>query len=114
MSEYRKLKADVKARWLKALRGGYKSRQYRQGKEYLRRDDKFCCLGVLCDLSRLQDWSKAEDAGVMKYGKKAEEMPPPMVYRWAKLDPQAANDLAELNDNGKRFPYIAKWIEENL
>jgi len=39
--------------WVKALRSG----EYKQGQSYLRsRDGKFCCLGVLCDLTNRIDW----------------------------------------------------------
>ena len=39
--------------WVKALRSG----EYQQGRGCLRsRDDKFCCLGVLCDLTNRKEW----------------------------------------------------------
>ena len=37
----------IKARWIAALRSG----KYAQGYERLGQDDKFCCLGVLCELA---------------------------------------------------------------
>jgi hypothetical protein len=38
---------DIKQRWIDALRSG----QYQQGNDCLRdAQDRFCCLGVLCDL----------------------------------------------------------------
>lgn len=37
---------EVKAQWVKALRSG----EYQQGIGQLREADRFCCLGVLCDL----------------------------------------------------------------
>lgn len=48
---------EVKAKWLAALRSG----QYKQGPGYLRRNDQFCCLGVLCDLFAKEghgDWQE--------------------------------------------------------
>jgi len=41
-----KLKPEIKERWLEALRSG----KYKQTTGYLRDDDGFCCLGVLCDV----------------------------------------------------------------
>jgi hypothetical protein len=41
-----KMNPEVKARWVAALRSG----EYKQGKGALRLNNKFCCLGVLCDL----------------------------------------------------------------
>lgn len=37
------------AEWVKALRSG----DYEQGQDYLCRDGKFCCLGVLCEIQEL-------------------------------------------------------------
>jgi hypothetical protein len=37
------------AEWAKALRSG----DYEQGQDYLCRDGKFCCLGVLCEIRGL-------------------------------------------------------------
>lgn len=57
-----------KAMWLSALRDG----KYEQGTEYLYRDNKFCCLGVLeeiigtpkalaCDMGNAELWSYGVD-----------------------------------------------------
>ena len=43
------LDKKVKAKWLRALR----SNKYEKGKQYLCRDNKFCCLGVLNDLLKI-------------------------------------------------------------
>jgi hypothetical protein len=46
-----KLKPAVKKAWTEALRSG----RYTQGRETLRSNyDKFCCLGVLCELATAQ------------------------------------------------------------
>lgn len=37
----------VKEMWLHALRSG----EYKQGRNFLRDGDRYCCLGVLCDLA---------------------------------------------------------------
>ncbi len=38
---------EIKKKWVEALRSG----KYKQGKKVLRSgNEKFCCLGVLCDL----------------------------------------------------------------
>ena len=47
---------ELKQKWLDALRNG----KYKQGESYLRnRDNKYCCLGVLCEVANY-DW-KEED-----------------------------------------------------
>lgn len=65
MAEYNlpKLDPEKKARWLNALR----SEEYKQGREQLRSPgDKFCCLGVVCDLylkdTGQGEWQQEEDA----------------------------------------------------
>jgi len=40
------MKQEIKKRWVAALRSG----EYRQGKIQLKKENKFCCLGVLCDI----------------------------------------------------------------
>jgi hypothetical protein len=37
----------IKTQWVAALRSG----EYQQGRNFLRTDEGFCCLGVLCDLA---------------------------------------------------------------
>lgn len=38
---------NLKTKWVAALRSG----EYEQGRSYLNRDGKYCCLGVLCELA---------------------------------------------------------------
>ena len=38
---------EVKQQWVTALRSG----EYAQGNGHLRKDDEYCCLGVLCDIA---------------------------------------------------------------
>lgn len=38
---------ELKAKWIAALRSG----EFKQGREYFERYEKFCCLGVLCKVS---------------------------------------------------------------
>lgn len=63
-----KLKPEIKAAWVEALRSG----SYRQGRGQLKvpaeDGDRFCCLGVLCDLATregLVEW-RWEGRGVPK------------------------------------------------
>lgn len=45
---------EIKTKWVEALRSG----KYKQGKKSLRsrEGDKYCCLGVLCDLYAANKW----------------------------------------------------------
>lgn len=101
---------DVAKEWVKALRSG----EYTQGREWLRRSDNFCCLGVLCDL--------AVEVGVIPAPEKSSSgvtcyaydgmvgAPSGKVQTWAGLGNPVA--LIALNDIEKAsFEAIADFIE---
>lgn len=49
---------ELRTRWIEALAGG--DSPYRQGQSVLRDDeDRFCCLGVLCDLAQPEAWEQS-------------------------------------------------------
>lgn len=116
------MKAEIKAEWIAALRSG----NYRQGYGGLRsEEDKFCCLGVLCDL--------AVKAGVLgegrlnkfdheyEYGLEGESVSLPLeVMEWSGINNMVGRiapigSLIALNDGHKlSFEHIAIVIEEEL
>lgn len=87
----------LKTKWLRALRSG----KFPQQRNSVLKDDVgYCCLGVLCEVGHIR--SASETYIKSKVG----------GYR---VLPQAVQeDLAQMNDSGKRFRSIAKWIEKNL
>lgn len=127
----------VKDKWLAALRSG----EYKQGQESLHvkgedgEPDKFCCLGVLCDLAVkdglpcLVRGEAYDGSPVVTYDGDLALLPT-RVMNWAGLDsinpapkgyedPQRDSDryrstLASYNDMGMTFPEIANLIEEYL
>ena len=112
----RPMKAGVKKRWVAALRSG----DYTQGKGALRRGDGFCCLGVLCDVYRIEkgeEWVRDGDE-IWLFGGRAVDLPLE-VLTWAGLDPVLpipvidTHNLAELNDDEASFAEIADLIEAN-
>ena len=111
---------DVKNRWIKALRSG----DYDQGRTVLRKDNNYCCLGVLCDLY-LEDHNKGwrveevdhegwhleeinHDGFYLEemynktidyYCDDEDEMLPQTVQKWAGLeesDPRIADETGDL------------------
>lgn len=48
---------EDKNKWIEALKSG----EYRQGTDGLHIEDSYCCLGVLCDISKKGGWSKDVD-----------------------------------------------------
>lgn len=89
--------------WLEALESG----KYEQGHHYLKRDDRFCCLGVLCDLagSSHGDWDvHLPDSLVEQYG---------FFTNYGEVDRGAHDSLVCMNDTGASFAQIAAFIRAN-
>lgn len=105
------MNADVKAKWVEALRSG----RYKQGFEKLRSaGDEFCCLGVLCDIVDGDRWHRAFAATTYMhdnlYG-----LPPKHVQDTAGINENIVEDLVLMNDgNAATFHEIAEYIEANL
>ena len=108
------MKREVKAAWVAALRSG----EYSQTRGFLRVEDSFCCLGVLCDLH-----SKATGTPWVgdSYGYWS-TVPPQIVVEWAGLElpdpviiPDTGLSLTGVNDDmDKTFAEIADIIEGQL
>lgn len=108
---------EIKAKWVAALRSG----EYQQGRERLRAaNDKFCCLGVLCDIHSKETgtpWQYGDIDRNVYCGKTA--FLPESVADWAELTHvgpyiQSIGSLTNLNDGGSTFPQIADLIEKHL
>ena len=105
----KKLSTQEKARrlWVRALRSG----KYEWGKNHLHpTDDRYCCLGVLCEIAIKQ--------GIIEsYLQRATGLPD-KVRLWAGLDTAIGDfsnkSLAEINDDATRNPFkkIANLIEK--
>lgn len=111
----------IKEKWLDALR----SDAYVQGKHFLRTDDCFCCLGVLCDLYSKEtghNWESPILEGKPNKFLGDSQVLPFDVREWAGLpscNPEikitkTIHSLAEANDAGVPFSLIADIIEEQL
>lgn len=116
MALTKKQKAIVQ-RWVKALRSG----KYEQGRNYLRKKsggvERFCCLGVLCELAvKEKVISAAHYDGNKTYSySDTNQVLPDVVQEWVGLRTDTGDygdiSLVELNDNGSKFTTIAKTIE---
>ena len=124
------MKPRIKKLWIEALRSG----EYQQAQGALRTaDNKFCCLGVLCNLHAQKNPKKArkETDPTMYFGR--DDILPSQVADWAGLktsNPTVTGigthnggyipTLAELNDglykDGKihNFQEIADIIEKHF
>lgn len=111
-------------KWVTALRSG----KYKQGKEYLCDDGKYCCLGVLCDIYN-KERVKSKKRSIIEEDKDANyirfdgqwEVLPESVMEWAGMESATGalslrdidTSLAEMNDNGKKFSTLANTIEKH-
>ena len=101
------MEASLKAKWIEALRSG----KYKQGRLALRtRDDHFCCLGVLCDISGV--WEENGQHYSSEYDGALSLLPPRLRNQ---LTQEARHALIAMNDKyGVSFPDIADWIKTNI
>lgn len=119
------MKAELKQKWIEALRSG----QYRQGKGVLRDSaDRFCCLGVLCDVVNKSGWGAAYDVDTSIAGNDVEisahpyndgedinAVSLPCSFRERiGLHVADTSALIAMNDSGQDFETIAKHIEANI
>jgi len=115
------MKQEIKDKWVAALRSG----EYKQGKNRLRTDDTYCCLGVLCAVYSKEtgngNWGLID--GTFIDGEQIGMGVPPMsIVNWAEFNtpnpnpriPSKERSLAELNDKGFSFNEIADLIEKEL
>jgi len=111
------MKPEIKKIWIKALTSG----KYKQGKHNLKKGNKYCCLGVLCDLYIKKNpkttfsWDKIEP------NSEKNAFLPPAIMKWSGIKTNEADfgydkgdDLIHLNDEGKSFKKIAKVIEKEF
>lgn len=114
------MNADIKAQWVQALRSG----NYVKGlgnlkAEYVDGLVRYCCLGVLCELSPVEGLTVGRQT---EWDTHATYLPP-SVQQWAGLDtgnPKVSymsgeSTLADVNDRtDSTFEDIADLIEAHL
>lgn len=108
------LDADLKARWIAALRSG----EFKQNRLSLRNSSggkppSFCCLGILACIqgARWEDDNRPIINGERANHKKGGWLDE-RFSGGLSLDVQ--NTLSHMNDGGKSFLQIADYIEEHL
>jgi hypothetical protein len=100
----------IKTRWVEALRSG----RYAQGTGALRKQEAFCCLGVLCDVTDRANW-EAHPSGIYQqivHG--GDSLLPEHVALASGVPHEAQWALANMNDMGRSFAEIADYIEAHL
>jgi hypothetical protein len=96
--------AELKAKWVKALRSG----EFLQGKTFLESGGRYCCLGVLC---RVQGATFAEP----EFGGGSDRLMTAFLpERFGGNLGGRSEALADMNDSGSSFAEIADYIEREL
>lgn len=107
---------EIKAKFLAALRSG----TFQQGRGLLRRNDAFCCLGVLCEIMQVPHKPAPADPATSIYFDPARPHEawrcflPNAFKEKAGLSPLDEARLSSLNDDGESFSAIADVIEKEL
>lgn len=108
------MKKEIAEKWIAALR----SDKYEQGQQALNDKDRFCCLGVLCDISNQGNWRK--DGTYIPHNKTpgSDVVLPLAVEKWAGVRSLVGSrslgpSLSTLNDTGHiTFSKLADIIEQ--
>lgn len=109
------MKRKIAEQWITALRSG----QYRQSRYRLRTaDNKFCVLGVLCNLHAIAhpDIAAAQRKPTVYMGESVGL--PEAVVKWAGMYTSWGKfsyaSLSELNDNGVTFAQLSDIISQEI
>lgn len=107
--------ADIKAKWLEALRSG----KYDQTSGQLRDGNCFCCLGVLCDIFNPKGWEISGGIYEWTFGVGPNEEHEvgvlPFNFRITYgIEGDIEARLIDMNDDGMPFLRIADYIEAKL
>src|SRR5262245_26699265 len=107
------MNAGLKAKWLAALRSG----DYKQGHDWLRFRNRYCCLGVLCEVAEVP--RDRHNNYAFASGKESQT-----TLRGQLMDEVGKANIdscIEMNDGDKQmgiapksFSEIADWIEEHV
>jgi len=103
---------EARLTWIKALESG----RYKQGTGYLRKDDRYCCLGVACEVSGLNlppspiPLNTTEGSITCTYGGNS-AVPPQEVLDVFNINGREVNRLVGMNDHEERSFYeIAAYL----
>lgn len=104
------MNADIRRLWIKGLRAG----THKQCRGQLRKDGRFCALGVLCDVVDPGGWRPAPRGDCWPHHQMRGAVSQ-RVLRACGLTSAQADVVSTLNDREKAsFAEIADWIEANI
>jgi len=114
------MKAELKAKWLTALRSGLYRKSCNTLKRHYKTQVGYCCLGVLCDVIT-PEFPDAQELVEKEYytspgstPKSKNAMLDHPTMRYVGLDQTQQRKLSTMNDNGASFSTIADYIERRI
>lgn len=87
---------EIRDEWVKRLRSG----KYDQGKTYLRHNEQYCCLGILCEMAveaGVTTVTEIDEKGRYTYNENFAALPLE-VQKWSGVD----SDLGDYEDHTHR------------
>jgi hypothetical protein len=104
------LDKELARKWVEALRSG----NYEQAKFNLQLNGKFCCLGVLCEISGLEK-KTTKGYTIYKHNEQVAAIILPLSFRSEiGLPGWIEARLTKMNDSGDSFEQIALYIEKEF
>lgn len=118
------MKADIKERWIQELESG----NYRQGGGSLHergggipsmgkvRDEKFCCLGVLCKMAEeagaVEITSTEEHGALVQYGDQTAYLPVEVI-QWAEISYEGSRAFPDLTTLLEEERGVIEYIDDD-
>ena len=104
---------EIKQLWIKELKSG----NYKQTTGRLHKHDRFCVLGVLCDIHSKQyniKWKFNSKLNIYTYFGQPHSLPNEVI-EWSQLKNKSYDDLIDYNDQEHlNFEDLSKLIEINF
>ena len=93
----------LQEQWVEALESG----EYKQGQRNLCYEDKYCCLGVACEVMGVE---KTYIGDTVRFGNCLVTLSERLMN---KLGIEKQSHFIVMNDSGKSFKEIAQYIRDN-
>lgn len=102
----------LQKKWVEALRSG----KYKQGSGYLRSGDRFCCLGVACDVlghapEPVESHLPPSVMAALRFHDNGGQLRGMQMPRVVSKGPYPHEFLVNANDCGETFAVIADFVE---
>jgi hypothetical protein len=110
MSDLIRMNPEIKTKWVAALRSG----TYEQGSHVLRKGDRYCCLGVLCEILKMPSHLNTATGNYSYAGHNVTGLPIDMRVQIG-LSAGNHSEAMVMNDTrGYTFLQIADYIERDF